>query len=213
MGVVIECPEKYQNKTLGEITGFDEKVKSLKDWASNPVKRCSILLTGPTGTGKTHMAIAAAKLLPDQDVEDPVTEWIYDDTKPEGGYWRRALKRQAKALFKNCVSLMFEVNSGIEDGTGMMSKLDPLINGHYDALILDDFGINKMTDHARQVFYMIIDSRYSRDFPTLITTNLSLAEIYQVDNRISSRITEMCEIKIQTTGKDWRMKNHAGSDK
>jgi len=205
MGVIIDCPEIYKTKTIDDIIGHADQIKSLRKWADESANTSSIMLTGPTGTGKTHAAIAAAKLLPDQDVLDPVTEWIFDNTRLEGGYWRRALKRQAKTLFKNCVKLMFEVNSGIDDGTGMMSKIEPMITNHYDALILDDFGINKMTDHARQVFYMIIDSRYSNGLTTLITTNLSLPEIYQIDNRTSSRIAGMCGQIIQFDGKDRRI--------
>ena len=76
-----------------------------------------------------------------------------------------------------------------------------------DVLVLDDIGSQKITDWVRNILYLIIDSRYENLKPTIFTSNGSLNELadqYE-DNRIPSRIEEMCRIK-HFTNKDYRIR-------
>ena len=75
-------------------------------------------------------------------------------------------------------------------------------------LLIDDFGVEKMTDFAFQTIYEIIDRRYEMGKGGLIiTSNLDpdgLAHKFGCD-RISSRIAEMCKV-VKLEGKDRRIK-------
>lgn len=63
-------------------------------------------------------------------------------------------------------------------------------------LILDDFGMERQTDYAREQVFNIIDGRYLARKPLIITTNLSLNRLKNpvdvVEQRIFDRILEMC---------------------
>ena len=65
-----------------------------------------------------------------------------------------------------------------------------------DLLILDDFGMERRTDYAREQIFGIIDGRYLAKKPTISTTNLSLQELKDpwdiTEKRIFDRILEMC---------------------
>lgn len=65
-----------------------------------------------------------------------------------------------------------------------------------DLLILDDFGMERQTDYAREQIFNIIDGRYLRKMPLIVTTNLSLNELKNgktmAEKRIYDRILEMC---------------------
>ena len=63
-------------------------------------------------------------------------------------------------------------------------------------LILDDFGIERSTEYALEQIYNIINARYLKSKPTIITTNLNFKDIEteQEDvmlGRIYSRIKEI----------------------
>lgn len=65
-----------------------------------------------------------------------------------------------------------------------------------DLLILDDFGMERQTDYAREQVFNIIDGRYLARKPLIVTTNLRLYELKHpkdmVEERIFDRVLEMC---------------------
>ena len=74
------------------------------------------------------------------------------------------------------------------------SFIDNLIS--YPLLIIDDLGIERNSDYAREQVFSIIDSRYRTGLPMIITTNLELDEMMNATNtdksRIYNRILERC---------------------
>lgn len=67
---------------------------------------------------------------------------------------------------------------------------------HYPLLIIDDLGIERSTEYAKEQVYAVIDERYKANLPLIITTNLTIGEIRNPENvadaRIYSRVLEMC---------------------
>lgn len=75
-------------------------------------------------------------------------------------------------------------------------------------LILDDFGIERNTEYVLEQVYNVINSRYLKTKPTIITTNLNFKDIEKKQEdimlgRIYSRIIEMC-LPLRVTGIDRR---------
>ncbi|MFA5866878.1 MAG: ATP-binding protein [Actinomycetota bacterium] len=72
-------------------------------------------------------------------------------------------------------------------------------------LILDDIGIEKVTDWVRQALYVVIAYRERNLMPTVFTSNLDLDDLEERigDERIVSRIAGMSRI-IQIDGPDRR---------
>lgn len=62
-----------------------------------------------------------------------------------------------------------------------------------DLLVIDDFGVEKITEFVLDKAFALIDTRYRAEKPLIITTNLSLNEITEkFGSRISDRLQEMC---------------------
>lgn len=78
-----------------------------------------------------------------------------------------------------------------------------------DLLILDDLGAEKTTEFVEGEIYNIINYRYNKKLPTIITSNINwndLPEKYEMNGkRIASRISEMCG-SFNLNGKDYRRK-------
>ena len=76
-------------------------------------------------------------------------------------------------------------------------------------VILDDLGAERNTDYALEKIYNIIDSRYRRKLPMLLTTNLTIDEMKDEEDRrysrVYDRIFETC-YSMQFTGPSWRKK-------
>lgn len=76
-----------------------------------------------------------------------------------------------------------------------------------ELLVLDDFGTGRETEYAMESLYMAVDTRYRSRLPTIITTNIPMAEIKNTTNlklkRIYDRIMEMC-VPILATGESRR---------
>lgn len=79
----------------------------------------------------------------------------------------------------------------------------------FSLLVVDDLGIERSTEFAKEQVYNIIDSRYRAGLPMIITTNLSIDKIKNptdIENgRIYDRIIERC-FPIEVKGTNRRHK-------
>ena len=138
----------------------------------------SVFFHGEPGTGKTVSAVTH----------------VLKDLKNE--YYYEGILR-----FENVTNLLHKIRKTYKqsyDSKGNLSDETTILNEcrFADYLILDDFGVEKTSDWSLQTLYLIINSRYENLKPTVITSNLSIEELYEKmeDNRIISRIQSMCQI-------------------
>jgi DNA replication protein DnaC len=66
----------------------------------------------------------------------------------------------------------------------------------YPLMIIDDLGIERNSEFAREQVFSIIDSRYRSQLPMIVTTNLSLKKLKNPEDmaraRIYDRVLERC---------------------
>lgn len=76
-------------------------------------------------------------------------------------------------------------------------------------VIFDDLGAERGTDYSLEKVYNIVDSRYRKKLPMILTTNLTLGEMKQEADvryrRIYDRVLEVC-YPLQFTGPSWRIR-------
>lgn len=79
----------------------------------------------------------------------------------------------------------------------------------FPLLVIDDLGIERSSEFAKEQVYNVIDSRYRACLPMIITTNLSIEKIKNPDvienGRIYDRILERC-FPVQVDGGSRRRK-------
>ncbi|WUH95824.1 ATP-binding protein [Streptomyces sp. NBC_00433] len=135
----------------------------------------SLLIAGPTGTGKTHQAYGAIRALLAAGVrlrwEATTTADLYAAQRPQHG-------------------------SDPEQQLWRLAR-SPL-------LLLDDLGAAKQSPWTEELTYRLVNHRYNQLLPTLVTTNLPVAELRDaVGDRVASRLAEMTE-RVILTGHDRR---------
>ena len=173
--------EVAKKKCREFIEKYDRNIKSYPDgpcvdWGVKDYPG-SLLFTGPTGCGKTHLAIATYRELIKEN-RDGETLFI---TTPE-------LLLEIRATFNT--------KKNIDDPDQTEGQVIDKYS-KVELLILDDLGSEKTSDFTIQSLYLIIDRRNRNLKPTIITTNLSLQEIEEkLDARIASRLSDMTVIKI-----------------
>ena len=138
----------------------------------------SLFLHGPTGTGKTMYATY-------------YVQQAIKQTYMSSGRWQTS-------GFVTMVDLLQEIRHTFQSGS-KYSELD-IVNKYnsYDWLVLDDLGVESVTDWSYSVMYSLINRRYENMTPVIITSNKNLVQLTAEinDTRIISRIREMC-IKME----------------
>ena len=156
---------------------------------------CGLLILGPCGIGKTHLAVSVLRDL------------IY--------------KRGVGGVFYDFRDLLKKIQNSYDSvsQTSEMQILTPVLESQ--VLVLDDLGAERPTEWVRDTFAYILNSRYNRKLTTLLTTNFddrpadvriladgtrvaakeTLAD--RIGARLRSRIDEMCKV-IRMEGFDFR---------
>ncbi|MFJ2626873.1 ATP-binding protein [Streptomyces sp. NPDC087532] len=135
----------------------------------------SLLIVGTTGTGKTHQAYGAVRSLLIAGVR---LRW--------------------KAITAADLYAELRPRPG-HDGERELMDL-----ARCPLLIIDDLGAAKSSEWTEEISMRLINRRYNVMLPTLITTNLGMADLRaHIGDRVASRLTEMTD-RVILDGPDRR---------
>ena len=112
--------------------------------SSYPGSEKGLLLIGPSGVGKTHLAVAGLKEL---------------------------VRRGHAGLFCDYRELLKEIQASYNPASESteMAVLEPVRTS--EVLVLDDLGASKPSDWVRDIVGIVLNARYNEKRTTIITTN------------------------------------------
>ena len=179
----IGIPQRYLNCSFDNFKCSTEEMKKVYNVCKGidcNFDSSLFIHSNRPGTGKTHLAVSIIRNICEQGVLN-------------------------KPKFISSPFLFLEIKNTFNENNEESEKtvIDKYTSCKY--LFVDDIGVEKCSDWANQIWYMIIDSRYSQMKPTVYTSNLSIGEIAsKIDPRIASRLAS--GIVLNLDAPDHRLK-------
>lgn len=187
----LRIPARYVGKTLetyDQDNGDREAFNAVNLWCASSKKHLDegmgMVLYGPTGVGKTHLAQGALLHVVSNYLRsgifvtaDRYLDMIYDEQRNNG-----------------------ELPEAYSD-----PSLMKYMRRAFDLVVLDGLGSERVTtEYARNAIVSLVSNRYEENLTTIVTTSLTPVEIGRIyGNRLSSILQESCFF-INVEGHDYR---------
>ncbi len=179
-----QLPERFTHATFDNYDPAHnaQALERLRDYAARWPAQCgtgeSLVLLGPVGTGKTHLAVALLRVV---------------------------ITRGGNARYCTVLELLREVRATWRNRAGRNEQ--ELID-HFagvQLLAIDEAGAQYGSDGERLVLFEILNKRYERLLPSLICGNASLEELERcLDARSVDRLRENGGRAVVLGGPSWR---------
>lgn len=120
------------------------------------------------------------------------------------------ISRGNTALYTTFGTIAARMQESYEARPEIMSELEKP-----SLLILDDLGAERDTEYMQEIVFEVINLRYRRSKPMIVTTNLTASELMSTEavgkNRIYDRLIECCEpvaVKGESKRKEMYRERH-----
>lgn len=194
-------PPRFETCRLGDVTrrkGVTAAIDAAVAFAAAPTAS-GLLLTGSQGTGKTHLAVGILAARFDAWLERyPQATWEVGAGEGSVAIEKRPSLEQR---FVVVPSFLDRLRSAIQ----FRDPDDPLPDlFDVDLVVLDDLGREKVSDWASERLYVLVNERYNRRLPTIVTTNYPPSELAERGyEAIVSRLVEGAAV-VPITASDYR---------
>ena len=181
-------PRRYAKCSFANFTSYpnedlERALRHTQQFASTfPAPQNGLLLGGPSGIGKTHLAVAILHKCAEKGI---------------GG------------LYCNAQALLNDIRATYDTEARTEAKKIIRHATTTDLLVLDDLGAEHLTDWGKDTIHRIVNSRYCEDRATICTTSLPTnphkreSLVFEIGGRALSILHQMCDI-IEFSGADYR---------
>jgi DNA replication protein DnaC len=170
-----ECDNRFPRRFVDAFADHPDVIGWVDRYIDAPKQAQSLLIVGPTGTGKTWQAYGALRSV--VCTPDPPQFWAATTFAD----FTAALRPSAK------------------DPENAMTNFKQV-----GILLLDDLGAAKSSEWVEETTYRLLNHRYEAMLPSIFTTNLPLVELREgLGDRLASRLVEICQ-RVVLTGADRR---------
>ena len=132
-------------------------------------RKNSIMFCGQVGSGKTHLAMSIANILRDNCVG---------------------------VIYMPYRSSITNLKQSILDDENYQKEINIYKNAQ--VLMIDDLFKGKITESDINIIYEVLDYRYFKNLPVIITSEKTIDELIEIDEAIGSRLYEMSKNYIAT---------------
>lgn len=164
--VLVNTFNLFEAKTENLKIAKETCIRYTKDFKDN-----WLVLSGQSGVGKTHLAIAT---------------WNEIRKKIQNNNLVQGTKPQV-IEYNDLISKLFQ-GMNFESDENTYQKIEKYKN--VSVLLLDDLFRGNISDKAISWTFQILNHRYNKGLPTIITTNKDIRELGEIDSTIQGRMFE-----------------------